>query len=282
MQDTVHRPPLSVFPIWKWDRAIDYDGTDDFVSTATGRVSGLSLGGTTIAVVVITDSTSNYRTAIAARTSGGTYGWTWFTNTFTAGELSLYDGTTESLFSASLLSGEPYLLVVGKASGSAIPRFHVFRFSTKAWTHANGSAAIGDGTSPGTGGTMRFGIDVGGTDPFDGVILMAAVWNTNFAANDAEVEQLQRRGVNPFAWMGTRSGNLAALWTLRGTRWTDWVGNAHESSRTGTTYRSLSTQVRDVPVDFIAPLFLPALGELAVPSAVDLVGSRMLLMGVGR
>jgi hypothetical protein len=75
--------------------------------------------------------------------------------------------------------------VATKAAGSALPRFHVKNLTTNgAWTHANGSANVGDGSGPIT--AIRVGSNNSLGTTFRGSIAVEALWAS--ALSDADVE----------------------------------------------------------------------------------------------
>jgi hypothetical protein len=84
------------------------------------------------------------------------------------------------------ISATDWLWYVGtKASGSALPRWHVKNLTTNAaWAHTNGSATVGDGSGPIT--AVRVGSNNAMATTFRGSIAVVALWDT--ALSDVDVE----------------------------------------------------------------------------------------------
>jgi hypothetical protein len=87
---------------------------------------------------------------------------------------------------AAGISATDWVWYVGtKASGSALPRWHIKDLTTNsAWTHTNGSANVGDGSGPIT--AIRIGSNNSLGTTFRGSIAVVALWDT--ALTDLDVE----------------------------------------------------------------------------------------------
>ena len=64
-------------------------------------------------------------------------------------QLDLYQGGPSSQLTTPTVNTTDGWRIIGmsKATGTATPRFHIYIWSTNAWTHANGNSAIGDATA---------------------------------------------------------------------------------------------------------------------------------------
>jgi hypothetical protein len=124
------------------------------------------------------------------------------------------------------------LIATGKATGTATPRAHKYRYDTNAWTHENHFDGIANSTAPGSDGTVRFG-EMAASSFFIGDMLLLGLWN--YKLSDAEVETL------PFtlqAWLTTQTPPVG-LWLLDQSATTQNViditgGGANQSLLTGT------------------------------------------------
>src|SRR5215207_1883183 len=78
-----------------------------------------------------------------------------------------------------------YCVVVTKATGSAVPRFHIYNYATNAWAHADGNVALANGTATVTG--IVVGEYPGGFDYQNGRVSAVGVYR-HWVPNDAAVE----------------------------------------------------------------------------------------------
>lgn len=215
----------------------ELDGVDDEIQCATGGLSGLTYG--TLAVLAKRMSTGTVDTIITPHTAAGTGAglrteWTEFNDITlrdSAGALSTVGGHGTVVWR---------LLVWRKATGSATPRLSIYDYGTATWTHANGNAAIADGTAPSTTGTIRFGIgQFGGRGHYR--IAAAAYWSNNVKwATDATGDlAIELAGLHT-AYQKWIDATPSASWKFNqastGTAVADSTGGgADQSAITGTT-----------------------------------------------
>lgn len=216
----------------------ELDGVDDEIEFSTGNASTLTYG--TYALLVARQSTGSTHTIIAPHTTAGTGAglrteWTEFN------DITLRDsGGALSTIGGHGTASTWRLLVWRKATGSATPRLSVYNYDTASWTHANGNASIGDGTSPTASGSIRLGTgQFGGRGHFR--IAAAAAWSnevhwTADAAGDAAIaaaglETAYQSWIDEApsaAWKFDQAATTTAIVD-------DTGGGADESSLTGTT-----------------------------------------------
>jgi DNA-binding beta-propeller fold protein YncE len=103
--------------------------------------------------------------------------------------------------SSPLVNNEWQLAVVTKAAGTAIPRFHVYRFGSQTWTHKDGTGTLGNAGSV-AGGTVRFGARQN-TAYYDGALGAAALYPRTLS--DSDVERLT---YDYFEWLGLEPGGM--------------------------------------------------------------------------
>src|SRR5215207_8703987 len=99
----------------------------------------------------------------------------------------LWNAWTDSTgsYCQTLTSGTSYCVVITKASGSAIPRFHVFNFTTQTWNHANGDIAQSNPTANVT--SVVIGAYPGNFD-WNADRISACAGYRHWVPNDAAVE----------------------------------------------------------------------------------------------
>ena len=120
-----------------------------------------------------------------------------------------------------------YILTATKATGTVTPRFHVYNYSTGAWTHSAGSTTSANIT---TTALCLGSADTSGWWP--GNILVAAAWNTDFS--DGAVEALNLHVGLP-QWVASSPQEGWRLDTMSAIQSFGVVGTADEASRVGTT-----------------------------------------------
>lgn len=116
-----------------------------------------------------------------------------------------------------------------KASGTAAPRAHKYRYSTGVWTHTNNGSNAGNPTA---GNTVRIGDMAGLNEKFGGDIAIIGIWKRQLS--DVEFETLES-GLQ--AWVDLTPD---ALWRLdqasTATPVNDLTGNgANQTAISGTT-----------------------------------------------
>lgn len=126
------------------------------------------------------------------------------------------------------------LIGFSKAAGTVKPRFHMYNFSTKTWTHAEGTTSRGEGTIA-NWKRFRIGGKTNSVGPFKGVI--AAIARYNKALSDSQFEALTA-APSIGAWAGLATPPVA-LWELGqvnvAEELLDLIGSANQTSREETT-----------------------------------------------
>lgn len=208
-----------------------FDGTADDVIVSAGAVVGLNYGA--IAAIVRRNATGVWHSIAIVETAaaGGLYALE-----FTDGnQLNLNtDAGAGGSGSTAFTSTTTWYFVAGeKATGSVAPRFHIYNYSTGAWTHENGGAAVNNTT--GTVGQTRIG-RWQTVDDYNGDIEVVGIWK-NQTFTDA---QWEASGL-PFslqAWYAL--GTPTAIWHLNQSATTQNVadltgGGANQTTLNGTS-----------------------------------------------
>jgi hypothetical protein len=153
----------------------EFNGTTDRLVTDVGAASGMTYG--TWAAIVKFSDLSDFRGIAYVHDAGGSYKGAFGTTNFS--RFSINDGSNDSnLGAVTLATGVWYLCIVRKDAGSGItPRFSVYNFTTSAWTHGAGSAAVNDFVAPGAGGTHQFAYQGGAASIFAGRVAARAHWS---------------------------------------------------------------------------------------------------------
>lgn len=213
-----------------------FDGVNDDFVTGTGALSGMTYG--TVAVLYRLTSLSPWHGLFEVHDSGGTFlGAVVMNDSF---KLSWYSGAGNANSGVALSAGVWYLQVVRKATGSAVPRFSHYNFTTQAWSHAAGTDSVANWTAPGASGTVKCTSE-GAADFVDGDLAVRAAWANAlpWAASGAGDALLEAAGLHfsLMAWMGAAP---SALWVFDQSDTTQKVsdltgGGANETSLIGTT-----------------------------------------------
>lgn len=170
-------------------------GENSYIYCDVGDLDARDLDGVTFAVLFRVTSDDVWRTPVALHSSGGTaqgHVQVSAANTVVFGHAS---DTSASTFTVTDADGW-VLVACSKASGTATPRMHKYLFSSGTWTHEDGDSTLTDGSTPGSGGTVRFG-DWQGGDRLRGRMGAAAIFDA--ALSDGQVEDLAA-GLG--AWLG--------------------------------------------------------------------------------
>lgn len=162
-----------------------------------------------------------------------------------ASKPTLWTGAASASSTFTVLVSEGWVLVgVTKATGTVVPRFHKYVFSTDTWTHTDSATSIANAAVP--GGGCKLGAKAGPGDFFDGDLAGAAVWDIVLA--DTQVEALPF-GLLP--WFAPATPK--ALWLLDqsavGQKVLDLTGNgSDETAITGTAVSTGSVPVFNIGV----------------------------------
>lgn len=123
------------------------------------------------------------------------------------------------------------LLIVSKATGNVIPRFHLYKYAAASWAHSNGDTSLPNPT--GTAIRVAIGTWGGNSDGVPCSIAAAAVWNRTMADAEAETIPLSLK-----SWIQTSPAPVG-MWVLDqesiATSVEDWTGNgANQNAILGT------------------------------------------------
>lgn len=242
----------------------EFNGTTDQLICDVGGMSGMTYG--TAAVLVKFTSVTVNSALGYLHDSGGT---------FTATPLYMVSFSRWSMYSGTDSTGDVasattwYLAVVRKATGSSTPRFSVYNYSNTTWAHVAGTAALGDWTAAGSGGTVQFSYQAGTSDVFSGRIAARAYWSNTlpWTADSTGDTNIQNAGLHTAA-SSWASNNPSAFWLFNqastGTNVPDssTAGTATQTSITGTT-----VVTGDDPPGFDFSLTTPPPPPVAVQAA---------------
>lgn len=164
-----------------------------------------------------------------------------------AGNFSLYNGTggtTQSGSQAIAIADGWFLGAVTKATGSATPRFHRYRWSANDWSHVNGGSNAADPALTAT--QIRVGADhsLQGSNSWDGQIV-AVMFIPQYVMADGEVERLPAGRWD--RWVD--SGKPGFLVEYPGGRDNPILGGSRDQSRTRTREVTLAATTRGTNSD---------------------------------
>ncbi|MFI7532568.1 hypothetical protein [Streptosporangium sp. NPDC049376] len=187
-----------------------------------------------------------------------------------------------SVPSFNVSAGDGWILYAAtKASGSAIPRYHKYVYSTGVWSHSDGDSTVLDGAAAGGSAVVNLGLDMSGD--------LAAAAIIRRILSDSEIENLAH-SLN--AWI---SAAPSAMWVLdqstTGQTVADWTGRgSNQTTLTGSSVAASSAPIgygaqvidtipkRTIPANVTpgvlsAPWTLPApaisAGRTVAPSVVS-------------
>lgn len=150
----------------------------------------------------------------------------------------------------------------GKAAGASTPRHHKYVVSSNSWTHAPGTATVGDPDQ------VSDAIRVGSwrdNDFWNGDIAWVAVWKRNLS--DAEFELLAGGRVSILSTAPDCFAILDQQVTSMLVK--DEVGGASQTAITGTTVATASVPGFNYGAPILGPTFVPATaGTVSPPSLV--------------
>lgn len=168
-----------------------FDGTDDRIRLNPGAITNSGAGPKTFAAIVkrTADSGTGSDPIIALNYAADIDGSFYFGQSANTLALLNNGATQTSVSSFTVTASDGWCLVaVTKASGTATPRFHKYRYSDATWTHSDGSAAIGNGAAT-TTLTIEVGSWFNGVDTAPIRLAVAGVWNS--VLSDATIETLE-------------------------------------------------------------------------------------------
>lgn len=155
-----------------------FNGTTDFVVFGAGAAT-FGQGPITIAALIKPTSAIGTRQVIGAATAGNveTYGILMDVNHYYC--TNLFNSTTDGI------TNDWQWIVMTKASGSTIPRFHLKDVTTAgAWSHLNAGGNADNGTTPAA--SIGVGALPNGNRKYQGLVAAMAVWDVQFT--DLQVE----------------------------------------------------------------------------------------------
>lgn len=173
-------------PAWGADPVRSFDGVNDQIQVRAGTANNVT-GAFTMVALIRPDTLANDFDIMSLHNSGGSgTGYDFFFSS--NGQFALWTGTNAAYGTPNpLVADEWQLVAVTKASGTATPRFHVYRYATSTWSHSNASGTASNGGSV-SGGTVRFGAWEN-EDYFDGEYSSGALYST--ALSDMAIETLE-------------------------------------------------------------------------------------------
>src|SRR5262245_12890722 len=188
-----------------------FNGTSDSITCATGAASGYTWG--TVAAIVRVNANSTFQGIVHLVDSGAAFiSAPLLINN--SNQPAYNNGSIDSAAAITLSNATWYLIVARKANGLAqTPRFSVYNYTSQTWTHAAGGSAEDNALStPGAGGTIRFGDSVT-TDWFASYVAARAVWSLSlpWTADSSGDTAIQNAGLHlaAYNWL---SNNPSAFW----------------------------------------------------------------------
>lgn len=212
-----------------------FDGVNDDLVTTTGALSGMTYG--TVAALFRYTSNSAFQSLFVLHSSGGSFlGSVVITD---SNQMHCHNNIAGSSSGVTLSSAVWYLQVVRKATGSSVPRFSGYNYTTGAWSHAAGSA-IANWVAPSSGGTVKCSWE-NSAEWFKGDLVARAAWSNAlpWAASGAGDLILEAAGLQ-YSLMAWINAAPSALWVFdqadTGQTVPDLTGGgASQSSIVGTT-----------------------------------------------
>lgn len=213
-----------------------FNGTSDVLQFSLGAVPALA----TTSFACILRRTATGKVGFCDMINAGSSIWSFFVAASGGGssnKLSLWNGSATVSPVTTLTGSEGWVFVgFNKATGSAIPRYHKYVYSTDTWTHATSSAISNSGAAAGN----FYVANSNGASVLTGDYAIGAVYNVELS--DAQFEAM---AYSLSAWWAVQP---KGLWILDqdavGQKVFDQSGNgANESSRTGTSVATTAVPV---------------------------------------
>jgi hypothetical protein len=182
------------------DPVRNFDGVDDQVQVRATAATNVT--GAVTMVALVRPDVIGERDLLSLHNSAGA-GTGYDLSLAPSGAVMMLNGTAWRTSSTGLVAASQWALVaVTKASGTATPRFHVYRYDLASWTHENAGSTLGNGGSA-AGGTVRLGAWEDGYE-YDGRYAAAALYPT--ALSDMAIETLDDSYAN---WL---TASPAGMW----------------------------------------------------------------------
>lgn len=205
---------------------IRFDGVDDRVIFPIGVFNGMAGGPITFGWLFRTDNIAVTRTGLEIGiTAGGRIG------------LGISSGDLIRFFNGSSTRDGParpvgwFLCVTTKATGTVVPRYHIYDFTAGTWEHGAQGAATANQTLG--NGEVRFGESLVAAQDFTGDIGLGFL--ANVALSDAEVEAMVTNRKTSDIWTAIGGATVFDLYELISASAITSLGGSVETSRTGTT-----------------------------------------------
>ena len=181
--------------------------------------------------------------------------------------LRLYMGGSTRDGTTALTPGW-YLVAFTKASGTVIPRAHIYRYDTGTWVHEAAGSAIANQTLGTT--EAQIGASLADGQLWNGDVELAGFWDVELT--DAQIEML------PFGLTPWFQENPKALWLLDQADVAQTVmdltgGGANQTAIVGTTVATASTPVWNRFDDAILVTRPPAAGGPVVTFDATIAGA---------
>ncbi len=168
-------------------------------------------------------------------------------------------GASSGLGTTTVVAADGWTFIAGtKAAGTATPRVHIYKLSTRTWVHENTGASIGDITPS---GASAIGVGASNAGPFNGDIAACGSWAT--ALTDAQVETLAFSLVPWFSytpkglWVLDQAATGTKVWDVTG-------GGANESSLTATSVATSAVPIWNRGAPIPAVQFTPAAAAISL------------------
>jgi hypothetical protein len=175
----------------------EFNGTSDELVTSIGAASDMTYG--TAAMLLKFSTLSGFREFCMIHSASNTYVANPIgLSDFSAWQVDYNNGGADFATSAPIPGTGIWILVIArKPAGSSTPRLSMYNYSTGAWTHGDGSGAVGDGTAPGTDAFIRFSY-LGSSLFFGGRVAARALWSNSlpWAATSAGDTAIETSGLN--------------------------------------------------------------------------------------
>lgn len=193
-------PPVTPSP-----KARSLNGTNQTLITSAGALNGFPFDYGTMAAIFRWNGTTDWRELLTNNTGQQ------FIGKGSSGDFNCSFASTNSGSGVAMVANVWYLMVVTKPTGSAVPRYNIYRYDTGAWVSANGGAANGDGTTNIT--TFYIGSWQNSFEYWPGEIAAVGMFR-HWTPNDAAVQAagLQTKRAN---WLTAAAlADKAAVWVL--------------------------------------------------------------------
>ncbi len=212
-----------------------FNGTSDLINLSLGALNFLA-GDLTVAAIVKRSANGNADTILQSGVAtSGTNRWQFQIANTDVFRLILGANTSPSI--TTVTSSDGWVFIAGAhATGTTTPRYHIFKYSTRTWTHEDAAGTIVNGGTPATSAVLAANPIPGAW--FHGDIEMVGAWNATFS--DQQIEAMA------FGIGGWLQKQPKGLWRLdqaaTGTNVIDMSGtHADQSGINGTTIGTASS-----------------------------------------